>query len=248
MYNLRYDIVGKSGGDFRPYPGKLEDKTFLYNIESQLWERGIQKVFSPHCSFTTNISRLGDENQEHVTNWLIRTAPGFDGGIVTEPGTAIAIFNADCPVIILFDKLQGRLAMLHAGFRCLVSKIPREPNIIVNILCGNGLDTNIFDTFIGLGAGPCCYGVNNYIDELNQPGYRSFLSRADKGPRIGQHSLDLVSLAQHSLIYRGVRRESITLDTKCTACAGRENGGQGDYHSNIYGDTGRNLVLAWFTK
>lgn len=247
MYQLKYDLIGKSSGDFRPQYNEPEQSFFIESLEYQLNKRGIRKVFSPHCKLTTNVARLGDENQKSVRPWLIRTEPGFDGGMITEPDTALALFNADCPVVILFDKWRGCLVLLHAGFRCLVPKDSTIPSIVQTAFRDLRLKPLLFDAFIGFGAGPCCYGAN-HINEIYRPELAPFIERATKGPRVGQFSLNLAALAKEQLIDCGILENNISVDNTCTACASRENGGNGQYHSNIYEgvSAGRNLVLAWF--
>ena len=244
MFHLDYDIVGKDGGNFKPQYDEPKRSLFLKHLRHELDVRGLSRVFAPHCEFTTNVARLGDGNEENGLSWFVRTTTGFDGGIVTEPGTAIAIFNADCPVVILFDKESGRLALLHAGFRCLVPKDQNEPNIIDTALNNPLLDTSKLEAFIGFGAGPCCYGIN-HIDESEKEKLKPFTYRATKGPRTGQTSLNLVALAQQQLVNHGI--EEGLISQVCTACSNYKGI---CYHSNIYeGElAGRNLVLAWFTR
>lgn len=248
MYQLRHELIGKSGGDFRPQYNEPEQSFFIESLEYQLNKRGIKKVFSPHCKLTANVARLGDENQKSVRPWLIRTAPGVDGGMITEPDTALALFNADCPVIILFDRQQGQLVLLHAGFRCLVPKDSVIPNIVSAAFENFNLNPAALEAFIGFGAGPCCYGVEHYKEEVNTPKFWQYRWRTYKGPRIGQVSLDLLGIAEEQLNDHGVAEDNIYINNICTACAGRGKGGSGQYHSNIYEgvSAGRNLVLTWF--
>ena len=248
MYQLKYDLIGKNSGDFRPKYKQPEQAYFLECVENQLNKRNIYKVFSPHCQMTTNVARIGDKEEKIITPWLIRTPPGFDGAMVTEPRTAIAIFNADCPVIILFDRQRGHLVLLHAGFRCLLPKDPKAPNIVSTAFRDFKLDPSALEAFIGFGAGRCCYGIDHHIKELDNQKIWPFLWKVEKGPRTGQKSLDLFNLARYRLRNQGLMESDISVNYTCTACTGRNNDKNGQYYSNIYEgrDTGRNLVLAWF--
>lgn len=252
MYQLKCKIIGKKDGNFR-FAGADQD-LYIENLRLQIGLRGISKVFIPHCGLTTNVAQLGKEVQKFVTPWFIRTEPGIDGAMVTEPGTAIGILNADCPVVILFDQQRGHLVLLHAGFRCLVPKDISTPNIISTAFKNFQLDPPRLDAFIGLGAGPCCYGIDHHLSEVDKMKFWPYLCNANKGPRTGQTSFDLSNLAKTQLLTYGVKRDAISLRRQCTACTGRQNWrgslDSGDYYSNIYEgkSTGRNLVLAWFDK
>lgn len=247
MYRIHRQIIGKASGNFRPYHDRPEIFGFLDNLEHQINLRHINKVYSPHCQLTTNLSQIGRGNDIEITNWFIRTTPGFDGAMINEPGTAIAIFNADCPAIIMFDRIRGKLILLHGGFRCLVPENRRMPNIIERAFDDFRLDPNNLETYIGFGIGPCCYGIE-HMDKFDRPIMDWVLSRAVKGPRKGQISLDLFRLAKYYLMMNGVPSERIIVNNTCTACYNRKpDHSGGDYYSNTYegSEAGRNVVLAW---
>lgn len=251
MYQLRHEMFGKKEGNFRP--ATVDEIALLDNLKRQITKNGITGIFAPHCARSTRVTRLGNGHEIYKTPWLARTKPGFDGGMVFQPKIALAMFNADCPAVILFDRNLGHLAMLHAGFRCLVPQDAKETSIISKKnLQELALDLHNLEAFIGYGAGPCCYGVNNYKKDLENPKFMPFISEARKGPCKGQLSLDLHGLAAQQLRDCGVKG-CITIDHTCTACFGRNDVTEGIFHSNIYewrkdSDTvGRNLVLTWFT-
>lgn len=250
MYQLKYDLIGKFGGDFRPHYKQPEYAYFIGRLERQLNKSNLYEVFSPHCQMTTNVTQMDKGKQLIITPWLTRTPPGVDGAMITKPGPAIALFNADCPVIILLDQNRGRLILLHASFRCLVPKNRKKPNIVSTAFKKFKLDPSVLKVFIGFGAGPCCYGANHYFEDIHRPETEPFIEITRKGPRKGQMSFNLISFARKQLRNHGVKESAVSTDERCTACAGRQDGGEGDFHSNIYDgkDCGRNLVLAWFEK
>lgn len=249
MYRIHRQIIGKADGNFKPLHNKPEIFGFLDNLEHQLNIRHINKVFSPHCQLTTNVAQAGEVNNIKITDWFIRTPPGFDGGMITKPGTAIALFNADCPAIALFDNKRGQLALLHGGFRCLVPTMAGAPNIINQAFQKFRLNPSLIEAYISFGAGSCCYGID-HLSELDRIRVEPFLSYASKGPRKREISVDLFSLARAKLLEHGIKAKNITVNDTCTACANRmPSHPEGDYYSNIYEGslTGRNIVLAWFT-
>ena len=93
-------------------------------IEKNMTNRAWRKVFAPRCEFTTRIVTLGQEDAFLATDntWLVRSKQPADGGIVECPEQAVMIFNADCPIVVIFDEQQERLAVLHAGLDFLLPR------------------------------------------------------------------------------------------------------------------------------
>ena len=245
MFQIRHALTYKSEGNFRY--SRVDKLNFTIRLRDIIRKRDISKIFIPHCNLGTQVARLGDGNEKIITPWFIRTNPGFDGALVSEPKVAIGILNADCPIITIFDRKKGQLILLHAGLKCLVPDRDSEHSIIDTAFSDFKLNPSSVEVFIGFGAGPCCYGIDHIPSRHSRFGQN--LKVAVRGPRTGQDSLDLSLLAKEKLLSHGVTEESINIDNKCTACAGHEIDNPG-FHSNIYeGEpAGRNLAFAWFEE
>lgn len=237
------DIYGKLDGNFSPHQ-PMED--FLRSVR-KLREANpqLETIFAPKCDFTTRIVKLGEEDEVWDAGF-VRTKNPADGGIVEKPNQAIAIFNADCPVVSIFDEEKGRLAVLHAGFRCLIPEDKSRFSILETAFAKYGFNGERVKVFCGFGIGPCCYGGKH----LGIGRWSGFLTgRVTRGPRSEQKSFDLYEQIFTELVVMDeVPPENMLIDKTCTAC--KINYGKHLYHSNVYEgkSAGSNAVLIWYEE
>lgn len=215
--------------------------------------RPVQRVFAPRVSFSNRVVSLGQEDAVWASDF-IRTQGPADGGIVTSELTAVAIFNADCPVVCLYT--EDRLAVLHTGFRCLVRANPRDPHIIEVGMRFFPADRP--RAWIGYGIGPCCWvpGLDDKPEVLDTRSSRypdllgMCLARTTAaspfGP--GNLSVNLYGLAFGLLLEVGIPEEAIRIDDRCTCC--HVQAGDFLYWSHTRykkhgGVDGRNLAMLW---
>ena len=100
------------------------------------------------------------------------------------------------------------------------------------------LDPQKIKIQVSAGIKKCCYGRNDskvFPDTLKSWGLR-FGDVATEGDRQGQPSLNLSALIFNALQRSGVNSANIEIDSSCTCC-------DGQYFSNVKGDTERNLLL-----
>jgi copper oxidase (laccase) domain-containing protein len=244
---IRHVIVGKESGNFKFQNKDPDIALFTKNVEDQLDERHVQKIYIPAAAHSTKVATPETCEIISLTDRCLRTESGIDAFMVTGPNTAIGFLNADCPIVALTDKSRNSLVLIHAGFRCLVPINREEPSIIKRVFEKFELDpSSIDEVFIGYGAGTCCYGVHNLMHELRERKLGEFAGIATKGPRIGAISFDLYGLAQKQIIDCGVRLDNIYICKACTACISRDREKTGKYYSHLYGEEGRNLSFAYF--
>ncbi|MEK7192222.1 MAG: laccase domain-containing protein [Patescibacteria group bacterium] len=234
---LLYHIRGKSKGNFDP--DQSNQTLFLDAIENERRIFGLRTIFVPRCNFTNRVVKYGEENVDWADG-LARSRGLADGGIVEDPKVGIAIFNADCPVVAVHDESLGKLAVLHAGFRCLIRPNPREKSIIQTLFENRGFLPSAVKVFAGYGIGPCCYGAEHW-PEINDCTRDLPLGRATRGPRAGQRSVDLYYLIRQQLLEIGVSKSNMTFDHNCTSCDG------GYYYSRCRDGpgSGNNMTMAW---
>lgn len=244
---LGWELFGKQFGNFRLDEGV--HKVFfggLKEVKHRLPK--IKRLFfpNPNSRFFTNRIVPCDRNCElFFDGFLTLSKEPADGGMVFDSNYAVAFTVADCPITALFEPGEpARLAVLHSGFRGLVRETLGELSIIKAAFEKLKFNPDQVRVFVGFGIGPCCYGAE-HLPEVRNMELPLPLSRAIRGPRRGQVSVDLYKLIRGQLLECGVPLERITFDSTCTACAGdRER----LYYSHTWEgrDTGRNLALAWF--
>ncbi|MDP3685391.1 MAG: laccase domain-containing protein, partial [bacterium] len=210
----------------------------------------------------------------HPSAGFVRTSVPADGGIVIGPLTGVAIFNADCPCVTLYDEQDGVLAHLHAGYRCLIRENPEEPNIIeVGIRefpryrADDAPDPARLKAVVWGGIRSCCWVPEDDKVEIRQPELagrheeflRACLFRTTRSPRGSGHvSVDLYPLARMFLLQCGIPAENISEggdeegNPFCTCCA-MENG-EPQYWSHTRFQAkqqdvdGRNFSVAWLEQ
>lgn len=254
---LTHVIFGRRFGDYNPRHlepqalGRAAEQGM--GMETQLWANPPTLAFVPTAGFTNHVAFLGRDD-DRITDRFIRTKSPADAGIVEGERVAVGSLNGDCPFICLWE--GTRLAGLHGGFRCLIRQDNEEPNLIEATI----VRFHPGQTFawIGGGIGPCCW-MPEYESkpELRDPStsrHPALLSACltRTTPRSpfgsGHLSVDLYALAAGLLQEVGVPADHITIDGRCTCCAG----GPRNYaywsftrYRKESGTDGRNLSLAW---
>ncbi len=253
--SLRHQIWGKERGNFDP---SQDQEKFLNQLAAEGQSAGLNSIFAPTCAFTNRIVQLGEDDLL-MDEWFIRTRQPADGGIVEGPFDAVAFFNADCPIVAVHDKKRGRLAVLHAGYRCLIPaarynrrSAEEERRSIIQVLFEDkAFSPSNVEVFVGYGVGPCCYGFERNPSmrfDLQDGSLDLPIGRATRGPRAWQKSIDLYALIEKQLGSVGVPEHRINVDYTCMGCF--KDMSFPLYYSNCYDGpgAGRNASLAWFTS
>lgn len=247
MGTLHKKIFGLHEGNFDPDQPDFDD--LLDNLANYLVDEDLKSIVWPSCAFTNRIA-VYPQGMKKWSEGLLSTAQPADGIIIKEDGVACAIFNADCPVVIIGEEDSDRLAIIHAGFRNLIRKDKKDFSILRAPFAGYGFDPKKSIAWIGYGIGPCCYGAE-HLPEIDDPTVDLPIGRATRGPRSQSsrpaRSVDLYELIRRQLLKLQMNPRRIIADPTCTSCAGFS---RPEYHSNCRdgAQAGRNLVLVWFTK
>lgn len=246
---MAWRFFGKEAGNFRwdHYGG--DRRAFLDTVFRAV--RGLpdlMPVFSTDCTKFTNRIALEGRHELSWSRWFIQAGFPADGAIVTTRCKAIAMFTADCPIVAVFDpgnafNRSPRVAMLHAGFRCLVTEDSNQKSIIEILFSDFKFPAAECEVFYGFGIGPCCYGANHIPEVQGSRNIALPISRAIRGPRKGQNSVDLCAIIRHQLLKSGVREKSISCDRVCTSC--EDHGAKYHSHCRDGKSAGRNAAFVW---
>lgn len=216
---------------------------------------GVEPLASPVCGFTTAIVDFSDTGNFEVEENVYRSKKPADGVIVDTYNDGVAMFNADCPIVAILETSKRKLAVLHAGFRCLVPEKPRRGNrpsgIIQTLFEKFSFNPRHCQAFFGFGIGPCCYGAEHW-PEINDVTMDLRTGIATRGPRAGQRSIDLYELIKKQLLDMKIEEGGIGSDFRCTSCArtAYPNGNKFLYHSKARDGlaAGRNAVIVWMAN
>lgn len=138
-----------------------------------------------------------------------------DGLATSTPGVALVAFSADCPLVLLADRLGGAVGIAHASWRSTVQRIVPA---VLDVLAGRfGVQPGNLVACISPSAGPCCYEVGMDVFDratvgLGPSGRESFISRA------GKMYLDLWHANREQLIRGGLSPANIHVSGVCTIC------------------------------
>lgn len=258
--NIGMATYGKEFGNAHPdspdFPNivAMAEKDFggpIFVLRVKFRNDWIMNIADPKSAFTF----VGDG-----AGW--RSAVVADGAFLPINHTieGLAICNADCPVlrcpVTKNGETQG-LALLHLGYENLA---PIDGSSIIETWRDWLVEHN-YDPpqlpFIGLGIGACCYGRDPGVVLQRYKGQVAHLTgRAYRGPRTGQPSVNLMSVAMAELSRCFPNHHKDTpadIDRRCTACA-TDPSGQRLFWSNVYDGSdpdplrakGRNLtVFGW---
>ena len=130
--------------------------------------------------------------------------PETDGLAVTDPGVALMLLGADCPLLALYDPERPALAVVHAGWRGLLAGIPGE-----GLRALGATDPASVQVFLAPCAGPCCYEVGPEVAGRFHPD----VLRPGAGDRT---NLDLPAAVE-----RALGRPVTRLADACTICDDR---------------------------
>jgi YfiH family protein len=133
--------------------------------------------------------------------------PDTDALVTRLIETPIAVFTADCVPVILADPGTRTVAVVHAGYKGLNSKIIASLDKM--LLDGGGRRGDII-AFVGPAIGACCYDVD---------AERAALFSADRlTERAGKIYLDTPGVATDELRAAGVLDDNIKVSGLCTSC------------------------------
>lgn len=155
------------------------------------------------------------------------TPPSCDALITNRKNTPLMVMVADCTPLLLYDKRERVIAVVHAG---------REgafKNIVAATLkrFRDDFHSNAEDIYVSLGPAICtqCYEVSSAIaSSAIDLGYE-FAIKSSKS----EHYLDIEKILLSQLLAEGIKKEHIERSELCNSCATQE------FYSHRRGDRGR---------
>jgi len=150
----------------------------------------------------------------------------------TEKNIALSITHADCQAAIVFDPSKKVLALVHAGWRGLVSDIYQ--NCILNLEKEEGCKSK--DLIVCLS--PCLCSDHFEFKDYKKHFPEKYLNFQTK-----ENHFDFCTMAKSDLLSAGVLEKNIEFSDICTSC------NEDDYFSYRRDKkTGRNVTTAYLTS
>lgn len=173
---------------------KIATDNNLNNIHS------LKQVHSDNVIFLEEIGRKGNKVEG-------------DSLITQIKNEGVSVFTADCVPIIIYEKISGFIAAVHAGWKGTLKEIVIES--VKKIKQTSSHDQCEFISAIGPAIGKCCYEVgedvaSKFISKFGDEEY--FITHLSNGKFL----LDLVNLNKHQLQKEGIK--NIDIIDSCTKC------------------------------
>lgn len=222
---------GVSAGPFSSLNGSYlvgDDEAAVHENRRRVAEAfGLERFCVPGLVHGTRISEVGPRQATDGSRGPARALADADGTTTTEPGIGLGAFSADCLIALMGHPREGRVAMVHAGWRGLAAGILRRAAMRFD-------DPGEVRVALGPTIGPCHYEVGEEVVLAVDAGSSAGVVSER---REGRWYLDLVGTARAVLRAWGIRRIEET--GLCTACEEARF-----YSYRRDGTTGRHLALA----
>lgn len=138
---------------------------------------------------------------------------GADGVVTDTPGLPLMTFSADCPLVLVYEPGRRVLGMVHASWRCTVTRITER--LVAKMVETCHADPSRMLAGIGPGAGPCCYEVKEDVYQAAADLDSRAALFASRNRRL---YFDLWQANRRQLETAGVNGDRIEIAGICTMC------------------------------
>lgn len=170
-----------------------------------------QKLVLTHQTHTDIVLRVG--RNEYGAGLYAPALPECDALITNTPGTALAVFTADCTPILLCDPVTGAVGAAHAGWRGTAAGIAAKTVAAMEAAFGCRAENMI--AAIGPNIGKCCFRTDRDVPDAMVEALGAD-ARAHIYPSGEKFFVDLKAI--NALWLRRAGVEKIELSADCTAC------------------------------
>lgn len=136
-----------------------------------------------------------------------------DALITNTPGTALAVFTADCTPILLWDRVTGAVGAVHAGWRGTAANIAGKT--VQAMADAFGCDPANICAAVGPNIGQCCFETDVEVPLALKKMYGAevaiLVRRRDEKYYVNLKAINALSLGRAGV-------ETIELSDHCTAC------------------------------
>ncbi len=212
-FTTRYG--GVSRGIFDSMNLNLRDGESMENVENNLHILGETLGFD--CKKLVLTHQIHSDLVRTVTasdalGLCHRDYPECDALVTKDPGTALAVFTADCTPILLWDPVTGTVGAAHAGWRGTAADICGKT---VAKMAQLGADPAAIHAAIGPNIGVCCFETDAEVplamEEAFGPDSRSFVRQSGDKYYVNLKEINALALRR-----AGVKH--IEISTDCTMC------------------------------
>ncbi len=161
-----------------------------------------------------NPHKLVIPKQTHSSNFSVCESPGdypnTDAIISMNKHVVLSMQVADCFPIYIVDTDKKYIALIHAGWRGLVTHIIQKT---ITELIERGCQAENIHIVLGPSIKSCCFEVS---DDVIHQFPKSIITR--NRPDKGKYWVDLLALAISQLFEMSINNKNIYVDKRCTSC------------------------------
>lgn len=199
-----------AGSDYNFRYAQVKDQVFM-DIDRALEEME-EPISGIYQAQQVHSARIVDVNQVEGKAFGPTTLfPYTDGLITNRLGQVLVIKFADCTPVLIFDRRQQVLAVLHAGWRGTVKEITRQG--VDRLRQDYGCHLEDMLALVGPSIGQDQY-------EVGQEVYQAFAALADRdkyfSPREGKWLLDMNEANRAQLLKAGLKDNQVLMDSRST--------------------------------
>ncbi|MBT3591019.1 MAG: peptidoglycan editing factor PgeF [Candidatus Marinimicrobia bacterium] len=161
-----------------------------------------------------NPKNLVIPKQTHSSNYFVCESPGnypdTDAVISINKHVVLSMQVADCIPIFIVDIEKKYTALIHAGWRGLVTNIIQKT---IKQMFQHGCETKNIKIVLGPSIKSCCFEVS---DDVIHQFSQSIITRNRN--KKGKYWVDLLALAKKQLSELSINDANIYVDQNCTSC------------------------------
>jgi len=188
-------------------PGNVERNYAILGEVLGFSPENLVLTWQIHSDTVRRVTRADARGVDH------RAYQQCDALITNDPGTALAVFTADCTPILLSDPVTGAVGAVHAGWRGTAADIAGKT--VRAMVREFGCRPEDIRTAIGPNIGPCCFETDGDVPQALKS---AFGSEADSWIRT-QGEKYYVNLKEiNALALRRAGVTEIEISTACTVC------------------------------
>ena len=182
-----------------------------YEILGKALDFDTKKLVLSHQTHTDIVRQVG--HRDWGAGLHGPELPECDALITNEPGTALAIFTADCTPILLHDLVTGAVGAVHAGWRGTAASIVGKT--VAAMARQFGTEPQNVRAAIGPNIGFCCFETDADVPNAM---LEAFGTEVEPWIRQGNDKYYVNLKEMNALVLRRAGVEQIDISTDCTVC------------------------------
>lgn len=139
--------------------------------------------------------------------------PDCDALITNDPGTALAVFSADCTPILLHDPVTGAVGAVHAGWRGTAARLAEKT--VYAMINAFGCKSADICAAIGPNIAQCCFQTGADVPAAMKDAFGAeaepFIRPVGKKFYVNLKALNALQLQHAGIVH-------VDISPECTAC------------------------------